>query len=595
MKSRLIHLFQIAFTSTLLVCLGNFNTNAQTTSSASCTADAYVRSSAATTNYGTIDTIPLWVRTTSDYHRYYVNFNIVGLSIPSNAVIYLAEVRMKPTTVGEGGAGTGSFVLQAVTSSWAENTVKWNAQPTTSTVNQVSASSFNGTKRVFDVTTLVQNIVNGSLTNNGFMIRRDSETTTTTRCQYHSKEAATSTNKPELIIQWYIPMSITSATVTHASSGINTNGAVSPTITNGSGSFTYKWFDLATANSWPTEPSTISTSLNLTGKAPGVYGLKVTGTWGDVYYMAFLIGALCEPVNLTFHPGPNFLDDAFIYSLPIHVSTNFGTYSVEQAATWTSSNVWYESRSLMRFRLWFDPVVSPVKADLYLIGSNSVPQERTNDAQLIKVTADWNENTVTYTNQPTSSTSILTDVPPTTSSTENKILDIKNFWTDWSSNNTTNYGLLFKLDSYATQRTRQQYHSSDATTPSQRPYISFQIDQITCDRTSYTTFKRELDAGYVSTFQGKLKIQFTEEYEQVAGKKVPLILYDENKTIKAAINYDGSAVGGNPLLPALTYQFDDNRHLLNLSTYSLTVGKFYILELTKSTGEKEYIRFIYAN
>ncbi len=593
MKSRPIHLFQITFTCFLLVCLGNFNAHAQTTSSASCSADAYVRSSTATTNYGTIDTIPLWVRTTSDYHRYYVNFNIAALGIPSNAVIYLAELRMKPTSVGEGGAGTSSFMLQSVSSSWAENTVKWNAQPITSAVNQVSTSSFNGTKRVFDVKILVQNMVNGSLTNNGFMIRRNPETTTTSRCQYHSKEATTSTNRPELVIQWYIPMSITSATVTHASSGISTNGAVSPTITNGSGSFTYKWFDLATANSWPTEPSTISTSLNLTGKAPGVYGLKVTGTWGDVYYMAFLIGALCEPVNLTFHPGPNFLDDAFIYSLPVHVNTNFGSYSVEQAATWTSGGIWYESRSLMRFKLWFDPVISPLVADLHLMGSNHLPDQRTNDAQLIKITADWNENTVTYTNQPASSTSILSDVPPTTSTTENKVIDIKNFWSAWSASNTTNYGMLFKLDSYATLRTRQQYFSSDYATTSDHPYIEFQVDEVTCDRTSYTMFKRELDAGYVSTFQGKLKIQFTEEYEQVAGKKVPLNLYDENNTLIASIGYDGTS--GGTLLPALTYQFDDNHHLLNLSTYSLTVGKFYILELTKSTGEKEYIRFIYAN
>jgi len=599
MKS-FVHNTLLYSTAVVFLIIGTQRANAQTTSSATCSADAHVSSNVPGTNYGTSTTIPLWVNTTSDYYRYYVNFNVAALSIPSNAVIYTAELRLKPTAIGEGGAGTSSFVLQVVSTSWTETGVKFNVQPATTTTNQISTSSFNGTKRVFNVATLIQNIVNGSVANNGFMIRRNPETTTTANCQYNSKEATTSTDRPELIIQWYVPMGLTTATVTHASNSGSSTGSIVPTISNGSGSLTYKWFDLSIPNNWPTEPSTIATTLSLTNKPPGVYGLKVTGAVGDVFYMAFVIGALCEPVNLTFHPGPNYLDDAFIYSLPAGVNTNYGSYSVEQAATWTNGGTWYESRSLMRFRLWFDPAITPLKADLYLIGSNHSTAERTNDAQMVQVVANWEENLVTYTNQPTTSSSILSNVPPTTSTTENKVIDIKNFWEYWRNNNTANYGLLFKLDSYATQRTRQQYFSSDATTPTDRPYIQFQVDQPACDRTSYTVFKRELDAGYATTFQGKLKIQFTEEYEQVAGRKVPLILYDENKVIKAAINYDGSAlispITGLPfaLLPALTYQFDNNQFLLNVSTYSLTVGNYYILELTKSTGEKEYIRFKYA-
>ena len=584
MKS-FVHNTLVCSTAILFLFIGSYS-YAQTTSSATCSADAHVSSNVPGTNYGTSTTIPLWVNTTADYYRYFVNFNIAALSIPSNAVVYSAELRLKPTAVGEGGAGASSFMLQVVSNSWTETGVKFNAQPLTTTANQISTSSFNGTKRVFSgapMVLLIQNIVSGITANNGFMIRRNPETTTTANCQYNSKEATTSTDRPELIIQWYIPMSITAATVTHASNSTTTNGTISPTITNGSGSFSYLWTNSA--------GTTVATTLNLTNVGYGWYGLRVTGTWGDVYYMAFIVGAICEPVNITFNPGPNFIDDANVFFASS--TTNSGSAAVYEA----SGNAANDIRGLMRFRLWFDSGITPLLADLYLTGSSHLNPGGgfTNDAEFQLVTQTWSEMKVTYSNQPTFSSSILTNVPPTTSGTMSKNYDITAFWNSWRTNNPNNFGLVFKLDSYASSTARQQYHSSDAAAAGNRPYIKFIVDQPSCDRTSFTTFKRELDAGYATTFQGKLKIQFTEEYEQVAGRKVPLNLYDENKTLIASIKYDGTAIAGSALLPALTYQFDDNRYQMNLSTYSLVVGKYYILELTKSTGEKEYIRFVYTN
>lgn len=90
-----------------------------------------------------------------------------------------------------------------------------------------------------------------------------------------------------------------------------------------------------------------------------------------------------------------------------------------------------------------------------------------------------------------------------------------------------------------------------------------------------------------------LKVSFIEEYQQSAGKKWPLKLYNSDKILIAAINYDGTSLNGLPLLPAVNYVFSDNRTQLNLSNLNLTTNAIYLLELTKSTGEIEYVEFIY--
>jgi hypothetical protein len=586
----MVHFFRSILVLTLTLNVVFFGYG-QTTVTLSSTGDSHIYSGSTGSNYGTALTSYTYVASSGNFYRYLANFDLS--SIPSGATIYSAKLRLTPTTVGEGGATSTNFLLQGITGTWTETGVTYANQPATTSANQVSTSSLVSSKREFDVTNIIQAVKNGVQTFNGFEIRRDSETTVTSACQYHSKDATTSTNRPSLEIVWYYPMSVNTVSITHASSSSSSDGSISPTFSGGSGfPRTYQWYNLSTSSS-----SAISgqTSASLSGVAPGCYGISVTGPWGDVYYMAFIVGAVCEPVHLSFYPGPDYMDDAFIFNLPTTTAVNYGGYSVEQTATWTQSGIWYESRSLMRFRLWFDPALTALSANLNLTGSNHSQTGRTNDAQLALITADWKEMVVTYTSQPSFSTSILTDVPPTTSATMDGSYDISNFWNSWKTSNPTNYGVLLKLDSYATQYTRQQYYSSDVATVSQRPYINFFVDQPSCNRTSYASFKRVQDAGYATTFQGKLKVQFTEEYQQPSGKKYPMKLYNSNKVLVAAINYDGSAVAGVALLPAVNYVFGDNRAELNLSTYSLTQNEMYILELTKSTGEKEYIEFIYTN
>lgn len=547
-------------------------------------ADSHVYSGSTASNYGTSATSELWVQSSTNHYRYFLSFDLASLSIPSNAVVTSATVSLTPTGVGEGGAGSSSFILRAVTSSWTETGVTYASSPTNTSTNQVTSSSLVSSKRTFNVTTLVQNSVNGSLSLYGFRIHRNPETTVVSQCQYHTDEAALSTDKPTLSVSWYVPFSITSATITNATTLTGTNGSITPVIAGGSGSPTYQWIDSTGA--------TVGTSLALSSKPYGWYGFKVTGTLGDTYYMAFIIGVNCEMVRVRFRQDPNFIDDSYTRNFIGSTGTNFGTATTMRAGAVSGTGDYY---LFLRYRLWFNSAQSFYKATQTLYGNAHVSSSN-NACNLYRTSADWNESTIAYSNQPgvNTTTPALIVLPATLSSTENTVTNLTSHFQYWMNNPTSNFG--YRLNGASANAGYLDYHSSDAATSTNRPTVTLWMNDATCDRTAYYSFKRELDASMVNTVSGKLKVQFTEEYEQEPGKKWPIKLYDYNRSIKGGINYDGSAVSGSPaLLPAVPYVFGDNRSELNLTSYGLVDGNYYILELTKSTGEKEYIEFIYKN
>lgn len=577
----------ITFTKTILFCgclLFTTLVFAQTyKDSLTATDDAQVYSGATTTNYGSNGTMDVKVSSPTLHYRSFVNFNLGSLSIPANAVIISAVMSLRVNSETDLSTGSTTY-LQTVTGSWSESTITDANKPGTSTTNQVTTCSLLYTRRAFDVTTLIQQAIASPSTFYGWQIRRDPETTTTTGNTYYTKENGSVVGTPRLTISWYVPYSITAATINNASSTSATDGSITPTIANGSGSNSYEWKN--------SSGSTVGTGSSLTSIGYGWYGLKVTGSQGDVFYMAFLVGVDCEVVSITFNPGPDYVDDAWLRSTAS--TTNYGTMQSINASN-ILSGTYYTAKNLLRFRLWMDALQNPVQADLNLTGRNHYTAVRANTSDLLKVTADWSESTVTYATMPSSSSSTLTTIHATTSTNENKVVDIRNFWNSWKTDNTVNYGMLMQLQVYNGTAARMQFASSDTSNTASRPTISFTIDDASCDRTNYVRFKQVLDGSHAQTFQGNLKFYFTEEYQLDSGKKIPLTLLNSADQIIAAIDQNGSAVSGNPLLPAITYSYGDNRASIDLSGYSLVAGTFYILQLTRITGEKEYIKFIYVN
>jgi hypothetical protein len=95
----------------------------------------------------------------------YVSFNELS-GIPSGAIITSAKLSLFGVSSSgwcpQGNIGDNSFLVQRVTSSWAENTLTWNSAPTVTTSNQVSFTPAAGNwnvDAVITVTDLVQNMI----------------------------------------------------------------------------------------------------------------------------------------------------------------------------------------------------------------------------------------------------------------------------------------------------------------------------------------------------------------------------------------------------------------------------------------------------
>lgn len=122
--------------------------------------------------------------------------------IPSDAIIDSAKLSLyyhiSPHGNGDH-SGANAAYIQRITSAWAENTVSWNSQPSSSSINQVYLNqSTSGTQNYLDinVTDIVQDIQNAG-DNYGFMLRLETEAIYS-RLVFASKEEPNENLHPKL-------------------------------------------------------------------------------------------------------------------------------------------------------------------------------------------------------------------------------------------------------------------------------------------------------------------------------------------------------------------------------------------------------------
>lgn len=141
----------------------------------------------ANTNYGSYDQLVSagWTFSGSvGYLRSLIDFTDLQ-SIPQGTVVTYAYLSLygvpSSAAISLGSYGTNACYVQRVTSSWDENTVTWNTQPTTTTTNQVTLPGSGGVQWNYNVidlniTSMVQDIINlPPAQRYGFLIRLQGE------------------------------------------------------------------------------------------------------------------------------------------------------------------------------------------------------------------------------------------------------------------------------------------------------------------------------------------------------------------------------------------------------------------------------------
>lgn len=202
---------------------------------------------------------------------------------------------------------------------------------------------------------------------------------------------------------------------------------------------------------------------------------------------------------------------------------NFGTETALKMSTWTWSGDLFSERSLIQFNelesIPTGAIITDVKLKLYgcsdLEGNNVYPgssfNSYSNSVYVQRVTSVWNENTVTWNTQPTTSAATQIIIPNSEEQynwnyTIENSDELKAMVQDMVSNPNTNHGFMLKLVSESTYR-RMAFASSDNVDPTRWPELQVTyLYNDTCNSNfSYSmpnaldpttlTFNAKIDAG----------------------------------------------------------------------------------------------------
>jgi hypothetical protein len=151
-----------------------------------------------------------------------------------------------------------------------------------------------------------------------------------------------------------------------------------------------------------------------------------------------------------------------------YANTNYGWSEDFAAAAWTNNGADSKLRSLIRFDLTSIPANSSiVSATLSLyhnpssLNGDHSSLSGSNESVIQRVTTPWDENVVTWQNQPNTTTINQVILPQSTSTSQNYInINVQALVQDMVNSPTTNFGFLLKMVSETAYR-RMIFASSD--------------------------------------------------------------------------------------------------------------------------------------
>ncbi len=154
---------------------------------------------------------------------------------------------------------------------------------------------------------------------------------------------------------------------------------------------------------------------------------------------------------ITLRPGPAAGKDAWVTSNA--TSTNYGNYANFAAIAWTSGGE-FVSRGLLDFDLSGIPANATITSallNLYCNTTSDHPQlhstlSGSNSCFLERITSSWDENTVNWNNQPSTTSNNRVTLPASSSSTQDYLnINVKDLVTDMYNNKNTSFGFMLKL------------------------------------------------------------------------------------------------------------------------------------------------------
>ena len=165
-------------------------------------ADSYADQATAGTNYGTATNLDVRSQSSSRNRRTFVQLNLGACSIPANALITSASLKLflyaAPTQ-------SRTYEVHRVTGAWTETGVTWTNQPAVaaSATSSVATGTTSNVTLTWTVTADVQAFVDGT-TNRGWRLIDQTESSGAARLgQFRSAEFGTASSRPVLEVTYY--------------------------------------------------------------------------------------------------------------------------------------------------------------------------------------------------------------------------------------------------------------------------------------------------------------------------------------------------------------------------------------------------------
>lgn len=185
------------------------------------------------------------------------------------------------------------------------------------------------------------------------------------------------------------------------------------------------------------------------------------------------------------------MHDAFISNFPIKADMNFGSNKELPIQTWNNNGVIEVTRGLLNFdfiKEIIDDKDSVVSAFISLYGSDIQngmgthdPISGTNSLIIERITSNWDESTVTWNNQPTTSKENIVEIPgPTEIEMSYHLMDVTSIVKDMSVKLDSSFGFLMRLKNEIPNN-RINLLSSDSDNYSRSPSIYVFLKQKTSD------------------------------------------------------------------------------------------------------------------
>jgi hypothetical protein len=175
-----------------------------------------------------------------------------------------------------------------------------------------------------------------------------------------------------------------------------------------------------------------------------------------IFVAIFFTTVSSAQITLNFHPNASAGKDATITSL--NPTNNYGTDPDYAAIAWTNGGTSFTERGLLAFDLSSIPqnaTITSATLSLYCNtqSSNTQLSSGSNAALIQRITSTWNENTVTWNNQPSSTTQNQCVLSPSTSSTQDYTnIDVKNLIGDMVNNPSISFGFMLQLQTESIYR-----------------------------------------------------------------------------------------------------------------------------------------------